>query len=401
MFKFNTIEEAIEDIKNGKMIIVIDDPNRENEGDLLMAAEHVTGEAINFMTKFGRGLVCMPMEEERIRQLKIPQMVENNTDNHETAFTASIDYVETTTGISAFDRALTIEKAITSYNELDFRKPGHVFPLVAKSGGVLERTGHTEAAVDLAKLAGLRPAGVICEIMNDDGTMARTSELIEFSNRHQLLIITIEDLVKYRIQKEKPVTLVERVVETNMPTKYGDFKMYGFIDKNTGEEHVALVKGKVEETEIVLTRVHSECLTGDALGSKRCDCGEQYDAAMRKIAKEGQVVLLYMRQEGRGIGLINKLKAYEIQDKGYDTVEANVMLGFLPDMRKYDVAAAILKDLGVTKVKLMTNNPEKIEALSHYEIEIVDRVPIQIKENEKNRFYLRTKQIKMNHLVNY
>ena len=401
MFKFNTIEEAIEDIKNGKMIIVIDDPNRENEGDLLMAAEHVTGEAINFMTKFGRGLVCMPMEEERIRQLKIPQMVENNTDNHETAFTASIDYVETTTGISAFDRALTIEKAITSYNELDFRKPGHVFPLVAKSGGVLERTGHTEAAVDLAKLAGLRPAGVICEIMNDDGTMARTSELIEFSNRHQLLIITIEDLVKYRIQKEKPVTLVERVVETNMPTKYGDFKMYGFIDKNTGEEHVALVKGKVEETEIVLTRVHSECLTGDALGSKRCDCGEQYDAAMRKIAKEGQGVLLYMRQEGRGIGLINKLKAYEIQDNGYDTVEANVMLGFLPDMRKYDVAAAILKDLGVTKVKLMTNNPEKIEALSHYEIEIVDRVPIQIKENEKNRFYLRTKQIKMNHLVNY
>lgn len=401
MFKFNTIEEAIEDIKNGKMIIVIDDPNRENEGDLLMAAEHVTGEVINFMTKFGRGLVCMPVEEEIIRQLKIPQMVENNTDNHETAFTASIDYVETTTGISAFDRALTIKKAITSYNELDFRKPGHVFPLVAKSGGVLERTGHTEAAVDLAKLAGLRPAGVICEIMNDDGTMARTSELIEFSNRHQLSIITIEDLVKYRMEKQKTVTLVERVVETNMPTKYGEFKMYGFIDKNTGEEHVALVKGKVEETEIVLTRVHSECLTGDALGSKRCDCGEQYDAAMRKIAKEGQGVLLYMRQEGRGIGLINKLKAYQLQDKGYDTVEANVMLGFLPDMRKYDVAAAILKDLGVTKVKLMTNNPEKIEALSHYEIEIVDRVPIQIKENEKNRFYLRTKQIKMNHLVNY
>lgn len=401
MFKFNTIEEAIEDIKNGKMIIVIDDPNRENEGDLLMAAEHITGEAINFMTKFGRGLVCMPIEEERIRQLKIPQMVENNTDNHETAFTASIDYVETTTGISPFDRALTIKKAITSYNELDFRKPGHVFPLVAKSGGVLERTGHTEAAVDLAKLAGLRPAGVICEIINDDGTMARTSELIKFSNRHQLSIITIEDLVKYRMEKEKPVTLVERVVETNMPTKYGEFKIYGFIDKNTGEEHVALVKGKVEETEIVLTRVHSECLTGDALGSKRCDCGEQYDAAMRKIAKEGQGVLLYMRQEGRGIGLINKLKAYELQDKGYDTVEANVMLGFLPDMRKYDVAAAILKDLGVTKVKLMTNNPEKIEALSNYGIEIVDRVPIQIKENEKNRFYLRTKQIKMNHLVNY
>lgn len=401
MFKFNTIEEAIEDIKNGKMIIVIDDPNRENEGDLLMAAEHITGEAINFMTKFGRGLVCMPIEEERIRQLKIPQMVENNTDNHETAFTASIDYVETTTGISAFDRALTIKKAITSYNELDFRKPGHVFPLVAKSGGVLERTGHTEAAVDLAKLAGLRPAGVICEIMNDDGTMARTSELIEFSNRHQLSIITIEDLVKYRMEKEKTVNLVERVVETNMPTKYGDFKIYGFIDKNTGEEHVALVKGKVEETRIVLTRVHSECLTGDALGSRRCDCGEQYDAAMRKIAKEGQGVLLYMRQEGRGIGLINKLKAYELQDKGYDTVDANVMLGFLPDMRKYDVAAAILKDLGVNKVKLMTNNPEKIEALSHYGIEIVDRVPIQIKENEKNRFYLRTKQIKMNHLVNY
>lgn len=401
MFKFNTIEEAIEDIKNGKMIIVIDDPNRENEGDLLMAAEHITGEAINFMTKFGRGLVCMPIEEERIRQLKIPQMVENNTDNHETAFTASIDYVETTTGISAFDRALTIKKAITSYNELDFRKPGHVFPLVAKSGGVLERTGHTEAAVDLAKLAGLRPAGVICEIMNDDGTMARTSELIKFSNRHQLSIITIEDLVKYRMEKEKTVNLVERVVETNMPTKYGDFKIYGFIDKNTGEEHVALVKGKVEETRIVLTRVHSECLTGDALGSRRCDCGEQYDAAMRKIAKEGQGVLLYMRQEGRGIGLINKLKAYELQDKGYDTVDANVMLGFLPDMRKYDVAAAILKDLGVNKVKLMTNNPEKIEALSHYGIEIVDRVPIQIKENEKNRFYLRTKQIKMNHLVNY
>ena len=399
MCKFNTVEEAINDIKDGKIIVVIDSPDRENEGDLLMAAEKVTGEAINFMAKYGRGLICMPVEEERLKELKIGPMVENNTDNHETAFTVAIDHADTTTGISAFERAITIQKVLDANSKPeDFRRPGHVFPLVAKKGGVLERNGHTEAAVDLPKLAGLKPAGVICEIMKDDGTMARTLDLMEFAKIHNLKIITIEDLIKYRKENERNEAEVERVVEIKMPTRYGDFKMYGFINKLNGEHHVALVKGDITSTNSVLTRVHSECLTGDALGSKRCDCGEQYDAAMKRIAEEGTGILLYMRQEGRGIGLINKLKAYSLQDKGYDTVEANEMLGFPADMRSYDVAAAILKDLGAFKVNLMTNNPSKIDGLEGYGIEIVNRIPIAMNHNEKNEFYLQTKKEKMGHI---
>lgn len=397
MRKFNTIEEAIEEIRLGKIIVVVDDEDRENEGDLLMAAEKATPEAINFMAKFGRGLICMPIAGERLEELNIPHMVERNTDSHQTAFTVSIDALETTTGISAHERAQTILKVMDpNARALDFKRPGHVFPLKSQKGGVLRRAGHTEAAVDLAMMAGLSPAGVICEIMNDDGSMARVPELMAYVEEHDLKIITIADLIAYRRRTE---ILVEREAEAKLPTKYGEFKMVGYVNKLNGEHHVALVKGDVSSDEPVLVRVHSECLTGDAFGSLRCDCGEQYAAAMTRIEQEGRGVLLYMRQEGRGIGLINKIKAYALQDQGMDTVEANVALGFPEDMREYGIGAQILADLGVKNVRLMTNNPKKIRGLSGYGIEIVERVDIQMNHNEKNEYYLKTKVKKMGHIM--
>ncbi|MCY6960533.1 bifunctional 3,4-dihydroxy-2-butanone-4-phosphate synthase/GTP cyclohydrolase II [Clostridium brassicae] len=395
--KFNTIEEAVEDIKKGKMIVVVDDEDRENEGDLLMAAEKVTPEAINFMAKYGRGLICMPMIGEKLDKLNLNQMVSKNTDAKGTAFTVSIDWVGTTTGISAYERADTVAKAVEDdVKPEDFQRPGHIFPLQAKEGGVLKRAGHTEASVDIARLAGFKPAGVICEIMSEDGTMARVPDLMEFVKEHNLKIITIADLIEYRRRTE---SLVERVGEASLPSKYGEFKIIGFEDKLTGKEHVALVKGDVSNGEPVLIRVHSECLTGDVFGSLRCDCGEQLAAALRAIDKEGRGILLYMRQEGRGIGLLNKIKAYELQDKGMDTIEANVALGFAADLRDYGIGAQILQDLGVKRARIMTNNPKKISGISGYDLEVVERVPIDMGYNEVNEFYLRTKKDKMEHML--
>lgn len=398
-FKLNTIEEAIEDIRNGKVIIVVDDADRENEGDFLVASHHASPEVVNFMATHGRGLICISLTEERCKELDLPMMVNQNTASHETAFTVSVDLLGhgCTTGISASDRSKTIKALIdptTRPEELG--RPGHIFPLRAKTGGVLRRAGHTEASMDLARLAGLEPSGVIVEIMNEDGSMARLPELMVLAEKLSMKIVSIEDLIKYRINKE---TLIERMVDVKMPTTYGDFKLVAYRHSESGQEHLALVKGEWEKGEPVLVRVHSSCITGDIFGSCRCDCGPQLHRAMEMIEAEGKGVILYMNQEGRGIGLLNKLKAYKLQEQGMDTVEANLELGFKMDERDYGVGAQILRDLGVCKMKLMTNNPTKRAGLIGYGLEIVERVSIEIAPNPHNQHYLETKRDKMGHTI--